>query len=232
MNRYGQYCPVARAVEVLGQRWTILVLRELLWGNDRFTAIARGVPRMSPTLLSSRLRELERVGLVERGIEAGEPRYRLTPAAQELQPIIEQIGAWGHRWLQEILADEYDPALLMLDIGREVNADPARRASRTAVVQVELDGVPERHRCWWWVFSPDGLDVCDTDPGQVVRAWLGTDPETLTGLWLGRLTWSHALRAETGRLHGDAGVVRALPGWVGVSRFAAVEPAPVALVRT
>jgi DNA-binding HxlR family transcriptional regulator len=231
MSRYGQYCPVARAAEILGQRWTMLIIRELLWGNDRFNAIARGVPRMSPSLLSARLRELERVGLVERETVAREARYHLTPAGHELMPLIEQIGAWGQRWMQEILEDEYDPALLMLDIGREINADPARRAPRTSVVQVELAAVPERYRSWWWVFSPDGVDVCDTDPGQVVRAWLGTDPATLTRIWLGQLSWAQAVRDETGRLHGDAATVRELPNWVGVSRFAAIEPAPVPLKR-
>jgi hypothetical protein len=149
-----------------------------------------------------------------------------------LRPLIEAIGAWGQRWMQEILEDEYDPALLMLDIGREINADPARRAPRTAVVQVELAAVPARYRRWWWVFSPDGVDVCDTDPGRAVQAWLGTDALTLTKIWLGQLTWAEAVRDETGRIHGDATTVRELPNWIGVSRFAAIEPGPVPLIRS
>jgi DNA-binding HxlR family transcriptional regulator len=195
----------------------MLIVRELLWGNDRFNAIAPGVPRMSPSLLSARLRELERVGLVARDGAAKEPSYRLTAAGYELRPLIEAIGAWGQRWMQEILEDEYDPA---------------RRAPRTAVVQVELAAVPARYRRWWWVFSPGGVDVCDTDPGRAVQAWLGTDAVTLTKIWLGQLTWAEAVRDETGRIHGDATTVRELPNWIGVSRFASIEPGLVPLIRS
>ncbi|MGH3498479.1 MAG: winged helix-turn-helix transcriptional regulator [Nocardioidaceae bacterium] len=231
MKRYGQYCPVARAAEVLAERWTLLVIRELLWGNERFNAIARGVPRMSPSLLATRLRELERVGLVERRVDDGEPHYRLTPAGTELMPIVEQVGAWGQRWMQQLREDEYDPALLMLDISREATADPTRAARRTATVRLELSGVSTRHRMWWLVFDPTGIDVCDTDPGQPIQAWLDTDTTTLTRVWLGQLSWADALRNDTLRIHGDAVVCRAMPDWLGVSRFAAVVPAMTSLTR-
>ncbi len=231
MKSYGQYCPVARAAEILAERWTLLVIRELLWGNERFNAIARGVPRMSPSLLSTRLRQLERVGMVQRRIVDGEPRYRLTPAGMELMPIVEQIGVWGQRWMQQIRDDEYDPAVLMLDISREVGADPSRLPRNASTVQIELAQVPDRYRDWWLVFSASGLDVCDTDPGHPVQAWLATDPATLTEIWLGRLSWAVAIQAQTLRIHGDARVCRAVPTWLGVSRFAAVEPAPQPLTR-
>ena len=231
MKRYGQYCPVARAAEVLAERWTLLVIRELLWGNDRFNAIARGVPRMSPSLLSARLQELGRAGLVERYQLDGEPRYRLTPAGSELMPLVEQIGIWGQRWMQQLRPDEFDPALLMLDISREATLDTARLPEGPVAVHIELSPAPDRYRHWWLVFSSAGVDACDTDPGQPVHAWLETDTVTLTGIWLGRTTWSDAARSDLLRVHGDAGVCRALPGWLGVSRFAAVEPAATSLPR-
>ena len=231
MKRYGQYCPVARAAEVLAERWTLLVIRELLWGNERFNAIARGVPRMSPSLLSTRLQELQRAGLVERRLVDGEPRYRLTPAGAELKPIVEQVGAWGQRWMQQLRADEFDPSLLMLDISREVTLDAGRLPEGPVAVHVELSSGPDRYRHWWLVFSRDGVDACDTDPGQPVQAWLDTDAATLTRVWLGQTTWADAVRSELLQLHGDAGVCRAVPGWLGVSRFAAVEPGPVTLPR-
>ncbi|MFQ1003057.1 winged helix-turn-helix transcriptional regulator [Modestobacter sp. SSW1-42] len=220
MKRYGQYCPVARAAEVLAERWTLLVVRELLWGNERFTDIARGVPRMSPSLLSARLRELQRAGLVDRRLEHGEPRYRLTPAGRELQPLVEGLGAWGQRWMHRLRPEESDPVLLMLDIGRTV--DPARLPARPVTVEVRFPDATGRHRHWWLVLSRQGLDVCDVPPGSPVAAWLDTDPATLTRVWLGELSWAAAAGTGGVVLHGDSTVVRALPGWLGTSPFAAV----------
>jgi DNA-binding HxlR family transcriptional regulator len=231
VKRYGQYCPVARAAEVLDQRWTLLVIRELLWGNDRFNAIARGVPRMAPALLSTRLRELQHAGLLERRVLDGEPRYRLTPAGLELRPIVEQLGAWGQRWMQHLRADEYDPALLMLDISREAAADPARLPAKPTTVQLELSAVPERYRNWWLVFSATGIDVCDSDPGRTIQVWLTTDVATLTRIWLGQISWTEAVRTGTLQTHGERAASDAVPHWLGVSRFATVEPASTPLLR-
>ncbi|MDN5914431.1 MAG: helix-turn-helix transcriptional regulator [Pseudonocardia sp.] len=229
MKRYGQYCPVSRAAEVLGERWTLLVIRELLWGNERFNAIARGVPRMSASLLSARLRELQRSGLVQRDIVDGEPRYRLTAASAELLPILEQIGMWGQRWMQRLRPEDLDPTLLMLDMSREI--DSGRLPERAVTVVLELAGAPAHQERWWLVLSRAGVDVCDTDPGFPVAVWAHTDLATLTGIWLGDVSWEQALRDETLWLDGDATARRALPRWLGVSRFAAVERATVSLPR-
>ena len=229
MKRYGQYCPVARAAEILAERWTLLVLRELLWGNERFTDIARGVPRMSPSLLSTRLTELRRAGLVNRYVEGGDPRYRLTPAGADLRPVLEHIGMWSQRWMHQLRADEFDPALLMLDISREV--DPARLPARPVTVEINLTAVPDRYRHWWLVLSREGVDVCDTDPGFPTAVWLDTDPQTLTRLWLGDTDWTSALRSDALKLRGDRAACRALPDWLGTSRFAAVERVSPSLAR-
>ncbi|MFI7617580.1 winged helix-turn-helix transcriptional regulator [Nonomuraea terrae] len=230
MKRYGQHCPVARAAEILAERWTLLVIRELLWGEDRFNAIARGVPRMSPSLLATRLRELSRAGLVRRDVVDGEPRYLLTPAGRELAPLMEQMAAWGARWMQEIRPDEFDPALLMLQIQRE--AEPARMPERAATVQVHFGDAPSGQRRWWLVLSRSGgLDVCDHDPGFPVSVWMDTEVPSLTRVWMGDVTWSAALRDETLRLTGDRDACRALPGWLHVSPFAAVERAESPLPR-
>jgi DNA-binding HxlR family transcriptional regulator len=152
VKRYGQYCPVSRAAEVLAERWTLLVIRELLWGNDRFNAIGRGVPRMSPSLLSTRLRELERSGIVTRELVDGEPRYRLTQAGLELRPLLELTGAWGQRWMQDLRENEYDPAVLMIDIARgpaAPNRDDRRAGavrSPAALPSVVVDLRPGRTR--------------------------------------------------------------------------------------
>jgi DNA-binding HxlR family transcriptional regulator len=230
MKRYGQYCPVARAAEVLAERWTLLVIRELLWGEARFNAIARGVPRMSPSLLTARLRELQRAGLVQRHIIDGEPRYRLTPAGQELQPLLEQMGAWGVRWMHELRPDEFDPVLLMLQIKRE--SQRAHMPEQAATVQLHFRDAPTAQQRWWLVLSRSGgADVCDTDPGFPISVWLETEVPTLTHIWLGDMSWSAALRGEALRLTGDSAACRALPQWLDVSPFAAVERAEVSLPR-
>lgn len=230
MKRYGQYCPVARAAEILAERWTLLVIRELLWGEDRFNTIARGLPRMSPSLLSARLRELQRAGLVQRDMIDGEPRYRLTEAGQELRPLLEQMGAWGVRWMHELRPDEFDPVLLMLHIKRE--SQPARMPEQAATVQLHFRDAPTGQQRWWLVLSQSGgADVCDTDPGFQVSVWLDTEVPTLTRIWLGDMSWSAALRGETLRLAGDSAACRALPHWLGVSPFAAVERAALPLHR-
>jgi DNA-binding HxlR family transcriptional regulator len=224
MKRYGQYCPVAKAAEILAERWTLLVIRELLWGNDRFNAIARGVPRMSPSLLSSRLRQLQRAGIVTRQVgEDGEKRYRLSQAGQELRPIVEQLGGWGQRWLHQLRQDDLDPSLLLLDISREV--DPGRLPQRAATVHLRFVDAPAQHREWWLVLSRTGVDVCGTDPGFPVTVWVEADVQTLTRVWLGDLGWADALDADALAITGDVVACRALPHWLGVSRFAAVERA-------
>ena len=229
LKRYGQYCPVARAAEVLAERWTLLVIRELLSGNERFNAIARGVPRMSPTLLAARLRELQRAGLVQRRIVDGEPRYRLTAAGTELLPVVEQIGVWGQRWMHALRPDEFDATLLMLDISRYV--DRGRLPDRAVTVHIHLPTAPPGDQRWWLVLSRDSVDVCDSDPGFPVCLWVQTDPATLTRIWLGDMPWTRAIREEAVRLTGDVKAARALPDWLGASPYAAVQRAPESLPR-
>lgn len=230
MKRYGQYCPVARAAEVLAERWTLLIIRELLWGEDRFSAIARGVPRMSPSLLAARLRELQRAGLVRRVVVDGEPRYRLTEAGVELEPLVQMMGEWGVRWMHQLRPDEFDPVMLMLHIKRE--AQPDLMPTKATTVQVDFRDVSAGQRRWWLVLSRSaGADVCDTDPGFLISVWLETEVPVLTRVWLGDMSWSAALRSGSLRLTGDAAACRALPGWLDVSPLAAVERAAVSLPR-
>lgn len=230
MKRYGQFCPVARAAEVLAERWTVLIIRELLAGEDRFNAIARGVPRMSPSLLAARLRELQRAGLVRRQVVDGEPRYRLTEAAAELEPLIRGLGEWGMRWMRQLRADDFDPSVLMLDIKRQARTD--RMPDRRATVEFSFSDMPPAARRWWLVMSrSEGADVCDHDPGRPVDVWVETAVPTLTRVWLGEISWPAALRERLVRLSGDVRTCRALPGWLGTSSFAEVSRAGAPLPR-
>jgi DNA-binding HxlR family transcriptional regulator len=151
---YHQFCPVAKAMELLDERWTLLVVRELLLGSRRFNELRRGVPRMSPALLSKRLHELVVAGLVERRTDDGGAGYVLTPAGEELRPVVEALGAWGMRWMGRLGDHDLDPKLLLWDMHRNVDRS-ATPAGRT-VVQFRFPDVVARARSWWLVISDDG----------------------------------------------------------------------------
>jgi DNA-binding HxlR family transcriptional regulator len=160
---YNQFCPVAMAAEVLCTRWTVIVLRELMAGSTRFNALRRGLPRMSPALLSKRLKDLEAAGVVKRSKAAGEPGaydYTLTPAGKELKPVVEAIGVWGHRWVQtESSLDNLDPNLLMWDMRRNISVDPM--PLRRSTIQVILSDQPDSKRNWWLIVQPgQDNDLC------------------------------------------------------------------------
>lgn len=227
---YGQFCPVAKASEIVAERWTPLVLRELLCGSQRFNDLHRGVPLMSRTLLTHRLRELEDAGVVERReTSPGGSEYHLTPAGEELRPIIEQLGAWGHRWVRrDVEGDDLDPSLLMWDVRRRI--DRGALPERRVVVRFDLRGVPRAHgarRTWWLVLDRDEVDLCLKDPGFPVDVTVDADLTALTRVWMGRLAFAEAARAGLVRTEGARPLVRAFPGWLGLSTFATVPmPGP------
>ena len=145
MAGYGQFCPVAKAMELLDERWTMLVIRELLCGSRHFNALRRGVPRMSPTLLSSRLKTLVRAGIVERYDEGRQVTYVLTPAGEELRPIVEALGQWGLRWVPDLGDEDYDPHLLMWDLHRNVDLESVP-PGRTVLRFTFSDGSTQDYR--------------------------------------------------------------------------------------
>ncbi|HEX7172807.1 MAG TPA: helix-turn-helix domain-containing protein [Candidatus Limnocylindria bacterium] len=220
MSRYGQFCPVAKAMELLDERWTMLVVRELLEGSRSFNALRRGVPRMSPALLSTRLQSLARAGVIDRHEDGGRVSYTLTPAGRELQPIVEAIGRWGIRWIPDLGDDDLDPHLLMWDIHRNVDlgeVPPGRTILRFTFRDVAGSG-----RDWWLVIKADGVDLCDFDPGGEVAVTVDADLRTLSRLWRGDYTWPQALRSGLLRLDGPTQVRRAVPRWLKLSAFAPV----------
>jgi DNA-binding HxlR family transcriptional regulator len=219
MPSYGQFCPVAKAMEVLDERWTLLVVRELLLGSTRFNELRRGVPKMSPALLSKRLRALERAGVVARTEEGGRSSYALTASGLELKPVVDALGAWGVRWVGELGQEDLDPHLLMWDLRRTLPVDRWPRA-RT-VVAVRFDDVPKA-RDWWICVNGDDVDVCDDDPGFEVAATVATSLHTLTGVWRGDLSWVQAIRTGKLRLDAPDGVRRQVPEWIGQSLLSAV----------
>jgi len=217
---YHQFCPVAKAMELLDERWTLLVIREMLLGSRRFNELRRGVPRMSPTLLSKRLHELAVAGVVERRTDGTDVTYELTPAGQELRPVVEALGAWGTRWMGRIGDRDLDPKLLLWDMRRSVVRDalpPGR-----SVVQFHFPDVPGRAARWWLVLTADECDVCDEDPGHEVDVTVRVGLRRMVEVWLGDVSWNTALRSGDLQLVGPSTLCRALPEWFTLSTFASV----------
>ena len=220
MLNYGQFCPVARAAEVFGERWTPLVVRELLCGSTRFNDLRRGMPRISTTLLAQRLRKLEEIGIVERVRAAGGAEYRLTAAGEELRPIVVALGHWGARWIGSGLKrDQLDVGLLMWDIRRF-----ARRelfpAERRIVVQFRFSEARQGERAWWMVFENGEVDLCRDDPGYEVTLIVESSVRALTEIWLGESQPQQALERQQVRVLGSSRDARNLWRWLGVSGFA------------
>jgi len=225
-DSYGQFCPVAQAAEVLTERWTLLVLRELLMGSTRFNELQRGVPRMSSSLLSKRLREMERSGLITREPLRGERghAYRLTPAGEALGPLVVQLGNWSREWLKrEIGSEEADPALLMWDMRRSVKLD--RLPGDQVVVFFRYRDAEEGKRAWWLVAEKANADLCFTDPGFGIDLQVDAEARAMAEVWLGQLELGAAMRSKRISVSGPEHLVRSLPDWLGYSTFAYEDPA-------
>ena len=223
---YGQFCPVAQAAEVLTERWTLLVLRELLMGSTRFNELQRSVPRMSSSLLSKRLREMERSGLITREPLQGERghAYRLTPAGEALEPFVVGLGTWSREHLKrEISAEEADPALLMWDLRRSVRLD--RLPQERVVTFFRYRDAEDGKRAWWLVAEPGNADLCFTDPGFSIDLQVDAEAQAMAQVWVGKLDLGAAMRDRRVRIDGPEHLVRSFPDWIGFSSFAYPDPA-------
>ncbi len=219
---YGQFCPVAMAAEIFCSRWTALVMRELLCGTTRFNELRRGVPRMSPSLLSKRLKELEIAGVIRATPNRkGVTDYLLTAAGEDLRPLVMGLGIWGQRWVESNLSlKNLDPSLLMWDMRRNLNPEPL--PARRTVVQFLYPELPASKRLWWLVIEPDGdVDLCWSDPGFDVDLYVSTDLRTMTAIWMGLTTVERERQRVT--LTGDRKIAATMQSWLGLSPFA-VEP--------
>jgi DNA-binding HxlR family transcriptional regulator len=208
---YYQFCPVAKAMELLDERWTLLVIREMLAGSQHFNELRRGLPRMSPGLLSKRLHQLVGAGLVTKEVDGSQIRYQLTQAGQELAPVVNGIAAWGVRWIGELGDHELDPKLLMWDLHRHVDHEEV--PDRRTVLWFEFTDVVPKVRHWWLVITPSAVDVCDADPGFETSAYVRADLRMLIKVWRGDLTWESAVRSGQLQVEAPAGVRRSMPRW-------------------
>ena len=220
MSSYGQFCPMSKAMDVLDERWTLLIVREMLLGSTHFNDIRRGVPKMSPALLSKRLKMLARSGVVEHHDTDGRTSYTLTECGRELEGVVIALMAWGTRWVGELGEQDLDPHLLMWDIRRSVAVDRWPR-TRT-VIAFEFSGVAPRASRWWLVVADGQADMCDFDPGYPVTATVQSSLRTLTEVWRGDTSWSRCLLDGSVTITGASDARRAVPSWLGQGMSAAI----------
>lgn len=220
MMHYRQFCPIAKAAEIIAERWTPLVVHELLAGSVRFSDIRRGVPLMSQTLLSQRLKELERVGIVvRRGVGGGAREWHLTEAGKALGPLIHQFGEWGLRYAQDPLEEsDLDVTVLVWNIKRRVDTSvfPGRRTT----VHFEFTDAPEGKRLWWLVNEPRAVDLCPFDPGFPVDLYVTTDVRTMVAVWFGKLAWEAGVRSGKVEVTGARQLRERLRNWFLLSPIA------------
>jgi DNA-binding HxlR family transcriptional regulator len=225
MPEYGQFCPVAKATDIIGERWTVLILRELLLGTTRYNDFQRGLSRISPTLLSKRLKTLEEKGLVVRKRPAGHRNYEyhLTACGRELEPLIEHLAVWGMRWARGQMTDtELDVEFLMWDLQRRLQSD--RLPDGETVLCFVFDEL-ERFKTWWLVADGEGVDLCSEDPGKEVDLYINTQVRDLATVWRGDVSLQKARREKLIRTHGNTHLARTMPDWLGICLYADVQPA-------
>jgi len=236
MKGYGQFCPIAMACETFAERWTPLILRELLAGARRFNEIRQGMPLISRTLLAQRLHELEEAGIVQsQPVARGRGReYRPTAAAEEFRGVLERLGEWGQRWATtQFEPDNLDLTLLMWNVRRRIAFKqlPARRI----VVRFDFRAFPPRCRplrTSWLILERRGSDVCLKDPGFDVDLVVAAEAQAMARVWTGAVTFAQAVREGGLRVEGPRDLVRAFPGWLLLSHFAHVKrPSRVVAVR-
>ena len=223
MRRYGQFCPVAKAAEIFCQRWTALILRDLSWGSTRFSELKRGVPMMSPSLLSQRLKELEAEGVIERRPIPGARgySYHLTEAGREFAPIIDAMAVWGQRWTRrDLTEDEVDLDLLLWGLEHSARADAFGRLP--TVLRFEFNDQPRGKAVWWYLNGDDGCQLCVDNPGHEVTLYVTTQLPEMIRVYRGDVRLGDALERGTLEIDGAPPDRRAFADWLNLSPLASI----------
>jgi DNA-binding HxlR family transcriptional regulator len=230
MSSYGQFCPVALGAEIFAERWTPLILRELLMGGRRFCDIQRGVPRISRNLLAQRLQSLRGSGIIEQiPAESGHGQeYRLTVAGRELGAVIDALGTWGYRWASKDLTDEHlDPDFLMWVLRRMVRVEAL--PDERVVLLFRFRRCNDR--LFWLVLQRPEADLCLFDPGYEVDLEIDAEVKALAQVCLGQVSLLEVMHAGEVEVHGAPHHRSALPNWLGVTRFAGLAKNGSAVAR-
>jgi DNA-binding HxlR family transcriptional regulator len=223
MSKYGQYCPIAKSLEILGDRWTLLIVRDMLTGTKHFNELERGLPGISRALLASRLRQLQRAGVIEKrftGPGRATTEYQLTQAGQELLGVIGSLRIWGEAWaFGDPAPEELDPVLLMWWMRKRVEVD--RLPQRRVVAQFDFHGAAAVS--FWLILTRDDVTLCLTDPGYEINVLVTADLAAFYKVWGGRISYQEALNTDVVRVEGIPRLVRAFPQWFGWSAATATS---------
>lgn len=222
---YGQFCPIAKATEILGEKWTLLIVRELLMGGRRYSELQRGLGQISPTMLSKRLDSLERYGLVLKKKIPNQKGYEYLPtrSCSELLPIIKSLGDWGMRWAQSNLTEkDYDVELLMLYLQRSVN--PENLVGDETVIRFRFTDIKD-FPDWWMVVQGTNVDLCVNDPGKEVDIYFTTTVKTMVDVWMGWSSYRQAIAQDKLKLVGPRALINNVSAWMEDSIYAEVAPA-------
>ncbi|WP_455208692.1 winged helix-turn-helix transcriptional regulator [Kaarinaea lacus] len=222
---YGQFCPIAKANEIIGEKWTLLIIRELLMGGTRFNELQRGLSLISPTLLSKRLDSLEQHGLMLKRKIPGQKGYEYFPteSCQELLPIIRSIGDWGMRWARSNLTEkDYDVELLMLYLKRSIVTE--KLIGKETVIRFTFTDIKE-YPDWWLVVCGDELDLCVKDPGKEVDVYFTSSVKTMADIWMGEYSYKKAQNDGAMKIVGDIALTRNITSWMANSIFVDLPPA-------
>lgn len=231
MRQYGQFCPIAKSAEIIGDPWSILIVRELLLGSSRFNALQRGLPRISPTVLNTRLKELEERGVIIKRRVNGQRghAYHLTAAGRELSAVVEALAVWGMRWAREEMGpDDLDVSFLMFDIQRRI--DRSVLPDGETVLGFLFPDLTKF--CHWWLVCRRGgdVDLCTEDPGKDVDCYVTASSRDLISVWMGDLPLAKALRTGRIQLTGERHLRRTFPNWFALS-LTAKTPRPTPAER-
>lgn len=219
MIKYGQFCPIAKATEILGERWTFLIIRELLMGSTRFSELQRGLGDISPALLASRLKAFEEQELVVRRRISGLRGYEYlpTPACQELLPVLKALGEWGMCWARHRLTlDDLNVDFLMFYLERSVDAEQLPGAE--TIIQFKFTDLVEQ-RDWWLLVRDGKVDICITPPGRDVNVFFTTTVRTMHDIWMGDRSQRDAVLSGDLMIEGDPALTRRIGTWLRPSIF-------------
>ena len=222
---YGQFCPIAKATEILGEKWNILIVRELLMGSTRFSELQRGLSLISPTLLSKRLDSLAGYGLVIKKKIPGQKGFEYFPSrsCSELLPIIQSLGEWGMRWAQSNLTeDDFDVELLMLYLQRSIN--PANLPGHENTIRFRFTDI-DKYPDWWILVQHGRVDLCVNDPGREIDVYFTTTVRTMADVWMGKRSYRKVIADKDMTLVGHKALINDVSAWMECSIFAGIAPA-------
>jgi len=224
MNQSGSLCPAVKAADIIGDKWVLLILREVFLGSTRYNDFQRALPRISPTILSKRLKQLEANGVLVKKQSPGQKstEYRLTPSGRELGPIIDHMATWGLRWARRQIKDEdFDVTSFMWDFHRTLNI--SELPDGETVICVRFTNIDE-YDTWWLIVSDGIVDLCTDNPGHEIDLFVTSKLQDMVAVWMGDTDIRAAIKAEKIRLNGASYITNPSARWFPQSPYAEVRP--------